>query len=115
MRCIAVSSNGRWIATGSFDASLKVFGDKLKDHGETSGTELKCASHPQTLDLLSGTFVVDPYGDCKLNGTRTLGALNPNLAARYPVSNGGVLGGSGTATSSIVPGIGPRSIRSQRG
>ena len=79
-----------WKPSSSFDASLKVFGDKLKDHGETSGTELKCVGHPQTLDLLSGTFIVDPYGDCKLNGKRTLGALNPNLAAHYPVSNGGV-------------------------
>lgn len=79
-----------WKPSSSFDATLKVFGDKLKDNGETAGTELKCAGHPQTLDLLSGTYTVDPYGDCKLNGKRSLGALSPTIAANYPDSNGGV-------------------------
>jgi len=80
-----------WKPAPNFDASLKVFGDTLKDHGETSGTELKCAGdHPATLDVLSGTYVTDPYADCKINGKRTLGAFNPGIAANYPGSNGGV-------------------------
>jgi outer membrane receptor protein involved in Fe transport len=79
-----------WKPSSRFDANLKIFGDKLKDHGETGGNDLKCSGHPQTLDLLSGTFVTDPYGDCKINGVRTLGALNPEIAANYPKSNGGV-------------------------
>lgn len=79
-----------WSPTDDLNAVLKVFGSKLKDHGETSGTELLCQGSPQTLDLLSGTYVVDPYGDCELNGRRTLGALSPNHAPNYPRSNGGV-------------------------
>ncbi|WP_156679946.1 TonB-dependent receptor [Sphingomonas profundi] len=79
-----------WRPGSDFSAVFKLFGSRLRDHGETSGTELKCQGNPQTLDLLSGVFVQDPYGDCKLNGRRSLGALNPVLAAGYPESNGGV-------------------------
>ncbi|HEY0315537.1 MAG TPA: TonB-dependent receptor, partial [Sphingomonas sp.] len=80
-----------WRPDSRFDADLKVFGDKEHDNGETSGTEVKCAgAHPSTLDLLSGTYVTDPNGDCKLNGKSSLGALNPNVAQNYTNSNGGV-------------------------
>ncbi|WP_221796460.1 TonB-dependent receptor [Aquisediminimonas sediminicola] len=79
-----------WNPSSAFDATLKVFGAKLKDNGETSGTELLCQGNSRTLDLLSLTMLTDPYSDCKLNGKRTLGAFNPNLAANYPRSNGGV-------------------------
>ncbi|MDB5713361.1 MAG: TonB-dependent receptor [Sphingomonadales bacterium] len=80
-----------WTPSSSFDATLKVFGDKARDNGETAGTEVKCASaHPSTLDLLSGTYITDPSGDCKLNGERSLGALNPSIGKNYPNSNNGV-------------------------
>lgn len=80
-----------WKPDSRFDATLKVFGDKEKDHGETAGTEVKCAgAHPSTLDLLSGTFVSDPAGDCKFNGSHSDGSLNPAVAAHYPNSNGGI-------------------------
>lgn len=79
-----------WKPSDGFDATLKLFGSKLKDHGETAGTELLCQGNSRTLDLLSGTMLTDPYSDCSLNGKRTLGAFNPNLAANYPGSNGGV-------------------------
>jgi outer membrane receptor protein involved in Fe transport len=80
----------QWNPSSAFDATLKVFGSRLRDHGETSGTELICSGSPRTLDLLSGALVTDPYGDCKLNGKRSLGAPNPAIAANYPNSNGGV-------------------------
>ncbi|WP_164843874.1 TonB-dependent receptor [Croceicoccus ponticola] len=79
-----------WNPSSDFDATLKVFGDKLRDHGETSGTELLCEGGSRTLDLLGGVFVADPYSDCELNGERTLGAFNPEIGANYPGSNGGV-------------------------
>lgn len=79
-----------WKPSTAFDATLKVFGSKLKDHGETAGTELLCDGNSRTLDLLSGTIVTDPYSDCTLNGRSAQGAFNPNLAANYPGSNGGV-------------------------
>ncbi|MDR7101376.1 TonB-dependent receptor [Croceicoccus sp. BE223] len=79
-----------WNPSSAFDATLKVFGDKLHDNGETSGTELLCDGGSRTLDLLSGTLVSDPYSDCELNGERTLGAFNPEIGAKYPGSNGGV-------------------------
>ena len=79
-----------WNPSNDFDATLKVFGDKLRDHGETSGTELLCDGGSRTLDLLGGVFVADPYSDCELNGERTLGAFNPEIGAAYPGSNGGV-------------------------
>ena len=79
-----------WKPTSNFDATFKLFGDRLRDNGETAGTELKCAGNSRTFDILSGTYVNDPYGDCKLNGKRSLGAFNPALAANYPKSNGGV-------------------------
>jgi iron complex outermembrane recepter protein len=80
-----------WKPAPNFDDTLKIFGDKLHDHGETAGTEVKCAgAHPSTLDVLSGTYTVDTYGDCKINGHRTLGGMNPEVAANYPDSNGGV-------------------------
>lgn len=72
-----------WAPVDSFTATLKVFGASMKDHGETSGTEVKCSGNPQTLDLLSGTFVQDPYGDCTLNGKRSHGSLNADRAKQY--------------------------------
>lgn len=78
-----------WTPTSAFNATLKVFGSKMKDHGETAGTELKCQGNPKTLDLLAGVFINDPFGDCKLNGKRSLGALNPARAANYPGARDG--------------------------
>lgn len=80
----------KWEPTDAFDATLKVFGSRLRDHGETAGTELICSGSPRTVDLLSGQIVTDPYGDCALNGKRSLGAPNAAIAANYPNSNGGV-------------------------
>lgn len=79
-----------WKPTNDFDATFKLFGDRMRDNGETAGTELLCNGNSRTLDVLSGTYVQDPYSDCKLNGKRTLGAMNPEIAAGYPKSNGGV-------------------------
>ncbi|KMS50930.1 hypothetical protein V474_05365 [Novosphingobium barchaimii LL02] len=79
-----------WKPTSDFDATFKLFGDRLRDNGETAGTELLCSGNSRTLDILSGTYVTDPYGDCKLNGKRSLGAFNPDLTANYPDANGGV-------------------------
>ncbi|WP_428310522.1 TonB-dependent receptor [Hydrocarboniphaga sp.] len=79
----------QWNPNDRLDSTLKVFGSNLHDNGETAGTELLCDEHPRTLDLLSGTYVVDPYGDCGLDGKRSLGALNPDRAAAYPGAKDG--------------------------
>lgn len=79
-----------WTPSSAFNATLKVFGSKYGDNGEISGTELLCDGAPRTLDLLSNTFVTDPYGDCELNGRTSIGTLHPDAAAGYPGSNGGV-------------------------
>ena len=78
-----------WQPTDAFDATLKVFGSDLSDNGETAGTELICDGSPRTLDLLSGGYVTDPYGDCSLNGRRSLGAMNPTRASQYPGAKDG--------------------------
>jgi iron complex outermembrane recepter protein len=79
-----------WHPLDSLAAVLKVLGSKESDNGETSGTELLCSGKPQTLDLLSGTYVTDPNGSCILNGRSSVGAYPPSLAADFPNSNGGV-------------------------
>ena len=79
-----------WRPIDRFGAVLKMTAAKESDNGETAGTELLCKSRPQTLDLLSGTYVTDPNGSCALNGRRSLGAFPPTLAAGFPNSNGGI-------------------------
>ena len=79
-----------WRPLEHLGAVLKVLGAKESDNGETAGTELLCRGKPQTLDLLSGTFVTDPNGSCALNGRRSLGAFPPTLASRFPHSKGGI-------------------------
>jgi len=78
-----------WTPTDDLDATLKLFASDLSDNGETGGTELICDGAPRTLDLLAGVYVTDPYGDCSLDGNRTLGSMNAELASAYPWSNGG--------------------------
>lgn len=78
-----------WTPSDTFSARFKLFAAELEDHGETSGTELICDGASRTLDLLAGVFVTDPYSDCKLDGNRTLGALNAERAALYPGAKNG--------------------------
>ena len=79
-----------WNPTDNFHAVLKVFGSDLKNNGETANNEVKCnAPPPQTLDLPTGTYVSDPYGDCKLNGIRSSTALPEGRAVNYPRSRDG--------------------------
>jgi len=81
-----------WKPSSTFDASLKVFGSKLTDEGETGSVQLKCApghGAPQTFDITTGTFVIDPYDDCTLNGTRSLSGLPSARAAQFPGARDG--------------------------
>lgn len=74
---------------GPFDATLKVFGSTLKDEGETSGVEYICDGTAQTLDVITGMLVVDPYADCELNGVRSSSAMPEGRAADYPRAKDG--------------------------
>jgi outer membrane receptor protein involved in Fe transport len=79
-----------WNPTDAFKAVLKVFGSDLKNNGETANNEVKCnGGSPQTLDIVTGTYVSDPYGDCTLNGVRSSTALPVGRAANYPNSKDG--------------------------
>lgn len=81
-----------WRPTDNFDATLKIFGSSLKDGGESANNEVKCADpngKPATLDLSSGVYVTDPYGDCKINGKRSSASMPEARAANYPGAKDG--------------------------
>lgn len=79
-----------WNPTDAFKATLKVFGSDLQNNGETANNEVKCTGKsPQTLDIIAGTVVTDPYGDCTLNGIRSSTALPVGRAANYPGARDG--------------------------
>ena len=79
-----------WNPTDAFSAVLKVFGSDLKNNGETANNEVRCnGGPPQTLDIVTGTYVSDTYGDCKLNGKRSSTALPEGRAVNYPGAKDG--------------------------
>ncbi|MDZ4321524.1 MAG: TonB-dependent receptor plug domain-containing protein, partial [Phenylobacterium sp.] len=79
-----------WNPTDAFKAVLKVFGSDLKNNGETANNEVKCnGGPPQTLDIVTGTYVSDTYGDCTLNGVRSSTALPAGRAVNYPGAKDG--------------------------
>lgn len=79
-----------WNPSDRLKAVLKVFGSDLHNNGETANNEVKCnGGAPQTLDLVTGTLVSDPYGDCTLNGRRSSTALPIGRAVNYPGAKDG--------------------------
>jgi iron complex outermembrane receptor protein len=70
--------------TDNFDATLKVLGAKYGDDGASTNENISCSGpKPITIPLLSGLTLVDPYGDCKLNGVMSQGELPPEIRAGY--------------------------------
>ncbi len=74
-----------WQPTDSFQAVLRVTPTRY-DTGDFATLEVMSCSGPKpiTSNLFAGTIVQDPFGDCKLNGNVSHGAIPAEVAAHYP-------------------------------
>ncbi|MBI1179679.1 MAG: TonB-dependent receptor [Alphaproteobacteria bacterium] len=71
--------------TDRFEAKLKVLGDLYKDNGAQVNENIHCSGAlPQTTGVLSQITLVDPYGDCKVNGVTSEGSMPKEIWQHYP-------------------------------
>jgi outer membrane receptor protein involved in Fe transport len=67
-----------------FDATLKVLGALYSDDGAALNEVTSCSGPmPITTPVASLITLVDPYGDCTLDGRLSSGELPPEIAAGY--------------------------------
>ncbi len=70
--------------TDNFDATLKVLGAHYSDDGPSLQEVTSCSGPlPITIPTASLVTLVDPYGDCTLDGRMASGELAPEVAVAY--------------------------------
>jgi iron complex outermembrane recepter protein len=74
--------------TDKFSATLKILVDSNHDDSESTPRQSVCAAGVTVSKTQGG--LIDPFDDCRLNGTTSYGQLPPQVAAGWPQANNGV-------------------------
>lgn len=84
-----------WQPTDNFEAVLRVLGSTYETDNFATLEIISCSGdQPITSNILTGAQLVDPFGDCSLNGNTSHGSNPPEVAANWPGAGNGEPDGS---------------------
>lgn len=79
-----------WAPTEETEAVLRVLGTRYRTDNFATLENVSCSQdRPITTDLVFGSLIQDPFGNCEVNGRVSHGSMPPEIAANYPGAGNG--------------------------